>query len=188
MTNEQRTTAVFAKVMSSLITFLNFTGEEKSMFPDNTLPTLDTALWLNEGRISFKFYEKPTVSNQVVNANTAIPRSCIISSLIQETVRRLKNSSPDMSHSCRTDILSKFASKMVNSGHSVGETKKVLVKGVTKYLFLLDNSHRPRNDANFRPLYVGKDYLAPERQLKKYMAKMNWFRNGSSDGITHSRE
>ena len=60
------------------------------MFGDKTLPTLDTALWLEDDEIKYKFFAKTTVSNQVVQKDTAIPKSSITSTLIQETVRRLK--------------------------------------------------------------------------------------------------
>ena len=76
----------------------------------------------------------------------------------------------------RTDILSCFASKMINSGHSREDTKKILVNGVTKYLLLVACSEKPENDKRHKPLYVGKEYRASDRQLKKFMAKMTWFR------------
>ena len=63
--------------------------------------------------------------------------------LIQETVRRLKNSSIDTDQTKRAEILSTFAKKMVNSGHSCEEARRIIVKGVTEYLFLLENSRKP---------------------------------------------
>ena len=144
--------------MSSLVPFLSFTGEDKSMFPDETLPTLDTALWLHGRMVYYKFYEKPQVGNQVIQKSTALPRSCIESSLIQETVRRLKNSHRDISPNERTKILDKLTNKLINSGHSVAETKKILVQGATKYVFLIECSEKDKNDPNYRLLYLGKEY------------------------------
>ena len=64
-------------------------------FSDRTLPTLDTALWVEGKEVMFKFFEKPTVGNQVLQKDTALPTSCIRASLLQETVRRLLNCSPN---------------------------------------------------------------------------------------------
>ena len=54
-TDEHRTTKIIATAMSSLVPFLTFTGEEKSMFCDKTLPTLDTALWLQGKKVFYRF-------------------------------------------------------------------------------------------------------------------------------------
>ena len=129
LSDEQRTTKIISEAMCSLVEFLKFTGEDSSMFDDNTLPTLDTALWVSEGQVKYKFYEKPTCSNQVVHRDTALPRSSIESTLIQETVRRLKNSSANLDSKERTAILTKFSNKMINSGHGARETRGVIVRG-----------------------------------------------------------
>ena len=49
--DEHRTTKIIASAMSSLVPFLTFRGENKSMFCDKTLPTLDTTLWLQGKRV-----------------------------------------------------------------------------------------------------------------------------------------
>ena len=51
--DEHRTTLEVTKAMTSVIDFLNFTGEDGSMFPDGRLPTLDTAIWMEEGSIMY---------------------------------------------------------------------------------------------------------------------------------------
>ena len=188
LSDEQRTTTLIANAMSSIIYFLKFTGEDRTMFGDNTLPTLDTTLWLQGNQVKNLFYEKPTVGNQVVQRDTAIPWSSITSTLIQETVRRLKNSSIDTEQEAVTRILSQFSQKMINSGHSVNQTKRVLVSGVTKFLFLVDCSRKKETDPLYKPLYVGKEYKAEERQLSKYLAKMNWFRKKNEDILDDERK
>ena len=53
-TDVARTTRVITEAMCSLTSFLKFTGEDSSMFPDQTLPTLDTTLWVeNEQNKSY---------------------------------------------------------------------------------------------------------------------------------------
>ena len=82
----QRTTREITKAMCSLTDFLRFTGEDCSMFQDGTLPTLDTALWMSNGQVLFKFFEKPTVGNQVLNVMSVViltTRGCTETSKLQ---------------------------------------------------------------------------------------------------------
>ena len=58
------TTTQIAAAICSLVTF---TGEDDSMFSNRRLPTLDTELWMKEGKVMVSFYEKPTVGNKVLN-------------------------------------------------------------------------------------------------------------------------
>ena len=104
--------------MCSLVKFLKFTGEEESMFQTKKLPTLDTELWILNGRVMFSYFEKPTVGNKVLNSDTALPLSSIRASLLQETVRRLLNCSEDLALEAKQRILSSFAQKLINSGHT----------------------------------------------------------------------
>ena len=196
-TDEHRTAMIISEAMSSLVPFLKFTGEEKSMFPDQSLPTLDTTLWMSDGEVRFKFYEKPTVGNQVVHKQTALPKVSIEATLIQETVRRLKNSSRDIDPAERSKLLSKLSNKIVNSGHSIEEAKRLIVKGVAKYLYLRECSDKPKCDPNFRPLYLWKEFKESERQVTKYMAKMGWYRRddecfkpevGDEDGLPEKQK
>ena len=131
--------------------------------------------------MKYKLYEKPTVGNRVLNKETALPVSCIRASLIQETVRRLMHCSSSLDKKMRTDILNKFARKLVNSGHSSQSARILLVQGTTKYLHKLKLSRLPEEDPNFEPLYLSKEYREDERQYEKKMAKTRWFKskNGS---------
>ena len=158
--------------MCSLVEFLKFTGEECGMFKDKKLPTLDTSLWVNDGKVEFQFYEKPTVGNMVLQKDTALPVSSLRASLLQETVRRLINTSPGLDTSIKQKILSKYAQKLINSGHSEMSTKIILVQGVTKYLYKVGLSKLNKSDKRYAPLYLSKHYREGERQIDKHMAKM----------------
>ena len=124
--------------MCAIADNLKFTGEDSTQFDDAALPTLDTALWVDSNNlIKFKFYEKPTVGNRVLHRDTALPVSCIRASLLQEAVRRLLNSSADISTEIRTRVLDDFTQKLVNSGHSAQSSRIIVVQGISKYLYKL---------------------------------------------------
>ena len=177
----QRTTREVTKAMCDLTDFLKFTGEDCSDFSDNTLPTLDTTLWVHEGQIKYKFFEKPTVGNQVLNHDTALPVSSLRSSLLQETVRRLLYCSEDLEVAVKQEILSKFASKLINSGHSVKSARILIVQGVVKFQWKQDLNNLPKEDPRYKPLHLAKEYCEQSRQVMKYQAKMSWYKPKSQD-------
>ena len=49
------------KAMCSMVKFLQFTREDGTMFVDGKLPTVDTALWVENGKAKHSFDEKSTV-------------------------------------------------------------------------------------------------------------------------------
>ena len=163
-----RTTKIITAAMCSLTRFLVFTGEDCMMFEGRKLPTLDTSLWVEDNKvIKYIFYEKPTVGNRVLMKETALPLSSIRSSLLQETVRRLQNCSIDLDVKEKQVILSKFACKLINSGHSLKSTRIILVQGITKFLYKVElNSLDPHN-IRYKPLYLDKTYKEDERQVNK---------------------
>ena len=86
-----RTSQELTKAMNSLVYFLRFTHEDYTQFENNRLPTLDTELWMEDETVRFAFYEKPTVPNRTLQADTALSASSLHASLVQEIVRRMLN-------------------------------------------------------------------------------------------------
>ena len=129
------------------------------------------------------FFEKPIVGNQVLRRDTALPTASIKATLLQETVRRLLNNSVDLDVTEVRSILSRFAQKLINSGHSQLSNKLFIVQGVTKYLHRLRLSRLPENHPKFRPLYLSKEYNESQRQISKYLAKMEWFRSEDTEEV-----
>ena len=164
-----------AKAMSSLVQYLKFEGEDAEMFSSNELPTLDTSIWWTGERLMFRFFEKPTVPNRVLQKQTALSEDCIRASLNQEVVRRLLSCSPDLPLCEKRDILSKFAQKLVNSGFSVASSRITLVHGVSRYLELVRNSKLSVKSPRFKPLYNDKSFRKFERILAKFESKSGWY-------------
>ena len=180
VTGVQRTTREVTKAMCAMVDFLKFTGEDCSMFTDQTLPTLDTSLWIEGRQVKYKFFEKPTVGNQVLNRNTALPVASLRSSLLQETIRRLQNCSLDLDLGAKQEILSTYGLKLINSGHSIKSARILLVQGVVKYLWKLKLSQLPCDDPMYSPMFLDKNYCEETRQIDKYQARAGWFRKEKS--------
>ena len=178
--DEFRTMKELNKAMCSLISYLQFESEVGEMHESQKLPTLDTNLWIEGGKVMYEFYEKPTVPNRVIQKSTALSEQIIRSSVNQGVVRRLLNCSMNLPISVKQNILSDYAQKLVNSGFSVKSCQLTLVHGVSRYLDLVEKSNLPENDKDFKPLYYGKDFNKLERKLNKYLAKSGWYQSDDS--------
>ena len=167
VSDQSRTTRELVKAMSSLVDFLNIEGEDFEMFSDKTLPTLDTSIWWDGAKVAYKFYEKPMCPNRVLQSDSALSVDCLRSSLTQEVVRRLLNCSIDLPVKVKQDFLSKFAQKMLNSGHLVACTQLTLVHGVMKFLEMTKRSKLNVNNPKFRVLpQLSKGYLSKWTMVK----------------------
>ena len=84
---------------------------------------LDVKVWKNEedNTVMHMFYEKEIASQQVMNAQAALPIKNKISTLSQEVVRRMVNTGRDIDTKIRIDILNKFMIKLRNSGYKENE-------------------------------------------------------------------
>ena len=167
--------------MSSLVEFLNFEGEESSMFENNRLPTLDTELWIDpeSGLLKYCFFEKKMCPNRVLQRTTAL--SSIRASLTQECIRRLKNCSFDLAITDKQEILSVYIQKLKNSGHLVSSSQYLLVHGVVKFLEMVRRSHLQPDHKDYKPLPCERDFDVFNRKLKKIVAKATWYESEISD-------
>ena len=88
--NCRRTADALIASMNDIMKFLIFTMEIHEDFEDNKLPTLDTTVHVEDGRIiHFEFYQKPMATNMVIQSRTALSESAKVATLKEEVLRRL---------------------------------------------------------------------------------------------------
>ena len=114
--DDARNTNLLLEAMNTIMDFLTFTGESPSDFSDNRLPTLDCAIYVKNGTIFHSFFEKSIGSDRCLDANTALAKNTLRSSLRQEIVRRLTNIHLETPVSERNEILDRFYVKLTNEG------------------------------------------------------------------------
>ena len=100
---------------------------------------------------------------------------------MQEVVRRLEHCSSDLQRCVRNEVLTNFAQKMINSGHSMNSTRITIVHGVLKYQENVMLDKLPYDHKQYRPLYLYKRYNEYERQLEKKGAKTGWYGEKEDD-------
>ena len=85
-------------------------------------------------------------------AGTALAKAAMESSLIQEGVRRLLNTSRLVPDSVRTEILNNYVQKLINSGHGNEKSSMFVVQAVTSYVHKVWRSELPTSSPSYRPL------------------------------------
>ena len=104
-----RTCDELNKVFNSVLDFLKFTTESEVDFTDGYLPTLDVETKiLDNGKIDYRFFMKPMKNNIVIECGTALSRDIVFSSLRQELVRRLINTSTTADKKTQIDNIEGF--------------------------------------------------------------------------------
>ena len=186
---QNRTMKEFVAAMSSLVSYLQFEGEESGMFRNDRLPTLDTEIWYdNESNmVMHSFFEKEMVPNRVLQKSTALSKNSIRASLTQEVVRRLKSCSEAVKMDEKQEILSTFGQKLINSGHSLASAQFILVHGTVKYVEMVRKSKLPKNDPDFKPLHCARDFEICNRKLRKLLAKTGWYDDNELNKKTNWR-
>ena len=150
--NCKRTGDALLGSMNDIMNFLVFTLEIHEDFEDLKLPTLDTLLYMEDGRIiHFEFFQKPMSTNLVLQADTALSDSLKMASLKEEVVRRLKYTSERLGFSKRLGTLEDLCQRMTNIGHKLRYMKQILIAGIMRFEAKLKNSKLKKDDPTFTP-------------------------------------
>ena len=168
-----KTTGVLQDIMNGICGWLNLTMENESMF-GGTLPTLDLQLWVREdNKVMFMYYEKGMIPDMVIHRRSAIPESTRRSTLNQELIWRLTNTSEMVSNEVRVGIIDKYAQKLINSEYSLEHTREFIVGGLKGYERLLSLS-KDVNNPKWKPLHMAAGWNSRNRRVAKQRAKTNW--------------
>ena len=172
-----RTKEVIKESLGNLVECLSFTVETHEEFSSGWLPTLDMSLKVDENnKVQYQFFEKPTASNKCLQSDTALAQNCLVQSLVQDVIRRMLNCSPHVSPETRRKVIDDFAQKMVNSGHSIEESRRNILSGLKGWRTKVN-----RAEKQGRPLHRSAKESAAGRRIKKLTGKANWFKERKVD-------
>ena len=173
--DQTRTREEICKSLNCVMNFLRFTTETEMQFCNNMLPTLDVQISVRQdGSMEFRHFTKPTSSNLLIQRHTALSDQTIFSSLRQDLIRRLKNTSIETDKEVKVGVVEDYIKAMVNSGHSYPYIKSVVQQSLTKYIYLIERANKDRSDKMFLPLYRPNNFRRSERIMLKYIQPMVW--------------
>ena len=174
--DEERTREEICKSLNSVMDFLQFTVETQKDFVNNMLPTLDIQIRVeSNGLLTYKHFTKPTNNNILLQKGTALSDETVFSSLRQELIRRMKNTSMDIDLDTRIEIIEEFIQILVNGGHKYSYIKAIVLQALTKYMYMVERSLKNIEDRDYMPLYRENEYRQQERLMFKYIESMVWY-------------
>ena len=103
-TREKITEQEIRKIMNSINSDLVFTTETERDFMNKRLPTLGFEIWSEKNGLRHSFFEKPQTPNGVLLRTTMLSRTSLDSTMVQEGVKHLVNTSTEVPACKRNEI------------------------------------------------------------------------------------
>ena len=164
--------------MQEIYPSLNFTTEVGEG-EGGWLPTLDIMIRVEgNNTISYRYFEKPTTSNTMIQKRTALNENSKNQILANDLVRRLANTDDRQPNSVKEAVLDQFARKALTSGYSVIQTRRIVLNGLRGW----ERKKLRRTQDGLRIFRTGKESLS-SRIKKKTTAKTTWFRKKGRKNI-----
>ena len=112
-----------------------------------------------------------------------------IQSLVNDTVRRMGNTSELVDIGVRQGVVDNYGQKLLDSGYTLQQTRRILISGLKGYERKLWESRQPGG----KPFHQNSGESSTRRRLKKLTGKSNWFRQkkdveAPSGGQTYNEE
>ena len=162
--------------MNEVFQFLRFTTEVGEG-EEGWLPTLDLKIRTEENNlVSFTYYEKPTVTNVMVQLRSAMEENSRIQILSNDMRRRISNTDPRQGKEEHVRIVDMFARKLLTSGYSKDQVRKIILGGISGW-----ERKKERLRKEGKPLYKTAAQSATGRMKRKLIEKSTWFRKRRSN-------
>ena len=162
-----RTASLFTELGNSISSFIKLTADFPTAHQSGWMPVLDFQVRMGAGnKIEYKFYSKPMASPFVILESSAMPARIKRNSLIQEGVRRLRNTSRSLAWEVKADILSEFSNKLRVSGYKERYRLEVIQAKLGVY-----DKQCSLSDKGVRPLHRPREYQQQERWKSKKLTK-----------------
>ena len=169
--HDQRTFKIVQQIANNIWKHIQFTVEVPSLSPNGLIPMLDMQVGIDQkGKITREFYCKPVATPFTILARSAHPWQTKRSTLTQEGVRRLVNTSTNCSEKTRNTIMQQWDSKMNVSGYSKKFRSNVIKSAIQTY-----NSKLVVAEGGGRPVYRPFGYEGEKSDINKVVAAHTWY-------------
>merc|ERR1711940_489215 len=105
-----------------------------------------------------------------------MPENTRRSTLNQELIRRMVNTSEMVNIEHRVEVIDKYAQKLINSEYSVAQARKAVIEGLKGYERLLSLS-KDKGNPRWKPLHLSAGWNKRNRRIAKQMSKTNWYKD-----------
>ena len=195
MTREQVTMLCIRDAANSAIPWLSFTFDHPALHDSKMVPCLDLQLWVHHPQheeqglgadtLAWSFYEKSTSSSKVMRATSAFTWRCKLVTMSNEVVRRMRNSTRQLTLEARLSIMSTFIDKLRSSGYARSTVDGILTSGLKCYFRKLTIDLEGGPSMNRRE---DSNAMEMTRRRKKLGASQAWYarrRGGDQSNKDH---
>ena len=168
-----RTMREFVKMGSSINPDIKLTGDCPSLNISGMMPALDIQIWVEGKKVRHQHYRKPMANGLVMMRFSAMPEKIKRTSLTQEGIRILRNTSLELPPEVAAGHLTELCMRMKAAGYNEQfrfEVIKSSMAGFSKMVEVEKEGGRPIN----RP----RSWEEDRRQVQKESRWLNWFRAG----------
>ena len=166
-----RTAKMVQKIANNIYDFIQVEIDCPSLHDSGYMPILDLSVKVEENYVIYEYYRKEMVNFKVLMANSAMPYSMRKTSLVQEVVRILRNTSRRVKKERRTFYLNEFSLRLKVSGYGEKFRRSVIKEGMEAFDKQIEREQRGE-----RPLYRPKGYEEEDRRRKKKRNKNAWYK------------
>ena len=159
-------------MMDSIYGNLKVEMEHAEQFEDRTLPTLDFKMFVQDNKVLYSFYQKPVANKCVIHKDSALGMNMKIASHTQNLIRRMKNTSEDVSMETRMAVINEYNQQLTMSGWGEELRRRIIEAGLVGY----ENMKRKAAE-NKTSVHRSAAEGAAERRRKKLTGKSNWFKS-----------
>ena len=169
--HDRRTFNLVQQIANKIWKNIQFTVDVPSGCPSGLIPMLDMEVGVSQtGHIIRRFYSKPMNTPFTILSRSAHSWSIKRSTLIQEGVRRLLNTSRDAPPHIKSSILSEWDSKMNVSGYDQTFRTNAIQSAVMIYTHKVETEQ-----SGGRPLYRPSGWQADQRNMEKLVKRQTWY-------------
>ena len=169
------TMEVIQQIANEVNSMIKLTVETPCNFVNGKMPVLDVTVRVNDmenNRIDFEFFEKPTKNPRVILADSALSFSKKRTILTQECLRRMRNTKLDLGSEVQISHLNKLMLKLKNSGYNQKFRTEVLDSSIKAFQRMVEE-----DKSGIKPLFRPREWNFEERQKSKNEKKRNWWNN-----------
>ena len=172
--NENSTVRVLTEVADSILDMISFTSDIPSNHSDGMLPVLDIKVKLDfNNEVVFDYFEKPTKTDQVILASSALSWRQKKDIHTNELIRRLRNTSAKLGESAQNHHLNCYMIRLKDAGYSSQFREMVVTRAKAIYRAQVENDQK-----GIKPLYRSRSQILADKQ-KKGKTNYNWWNKGS---------
>ena len=167
--DDLRTMNLLKSIANNIMQCVQFTIDCPSLNPDRRVPVLDLGVSVEDGSIVHDFYEKPCSSKFVIPHSSAHSKKMKMAVLVEEGVRRLRNTSRGLEWERSRSVMEKWSRKLRRSGYPATIRHQVIKTALKKWEKMQEDE-----DAGVRPVFRPREWKEKERRLDKERKKEKW--------------